>query len=145
MKFWNDYKGIIITVIIIIVIVFLIYYFGKQAGKKYVPKDIIIPPDLQHPGDPSTFNPGTYTDAIYQDVSCYLCLHSSTPYNSAMNLSNSQLAALYNDWNQRYAEKFDSKTIIQAITGEYTLFNTQWVQATADLLTRLRSLPGTQG
>lgn len=145
-EFWEKYKMGIITIVIILVIIGVIYYSGKSAGRKYVPDDVVIPPDLQHPGDPKTFNPGPYTDAIYEDVSCYFCVHSSTPYTSAMKLSNSQLAAIYNDWNKRYAKDFDSKTIIQAISGEYTLnVLSGWAQATADLVTRLRSLPGTQG
>lgn len=145
-EFWTKYKMLIISIVFILIIVGIIYYVGKHAGKKYVPDDIIIPGDLHNPGDPKTFNPGPYTDAIHYDLSCYFCVHSPTPYSSAMKLSNSQLAAVYNDWNKRYSEKFDHQTLIQAIQSEFTILpGNPWGQATADFVARLKSIPGTQG
>lgn len=145
MEFWQKYKTAIILIVITLGIIAIIYFWGKGEGKKYVPEDIVIPTDTQPTGTGPQFNPGVYTDAIYEDLSCNFCLHSTVPYNAVMKLSNSQLAILYNDWNKRYAKDFDNKTIIQAIKGEYTLWNTAWVQATYNLVLRLESLPGTQG
>lgn len=159
--YWARYKFIIITVIIILVIAYLIYYFGKKKGSQYTPQNVNIPPDLKPGGSVTdssgniipvytdsngqTFNPGPYTDAIYADLSCYFCLHTATPYQSAMALSNAELATVYNDWNQRYAQKMSNETLIQAIQGDFTIWNTTWATSTGDFIVRLKSLTGTQG
>lgn len=161
-EYWAKYKFLIITIIIILAIVWAIYYFGKEEGSKYVPNDIVIPPDLQ----PNTstidengnvvpityttpqgtiFNPGPYTDAIFRDLDCIFCFHDAGPYNDAMALSNSQLAAIYNDWNQRYSEKFDKQTLIQALEGDFSTWNLVWEHTLQDLVIRLKSIAGTQG
>lgn len=144
-QFWTKNSGLIITIVIILIIVGIIYYVGKHAGTKYKPMDIVIPPDIQAPGTPGIYNPSPITDAIYEDVSEKFGVHETEPYAAALKLSNSQLAAVYNDWNQRYSEKFDHKTIIQAIQGEYTIWNYDWKIITGQLVNRFKTLPGTQG
>lgn len=148
MKFWDEHKGLIITIIVIMVIIAIIFFVGKKAGGKYVPNDILIPQDTQAPGTPLNYNPGPVTDAIYEDLDEVWGYHSLAPYESALKLSNSQLAAVYNDWNKRYAEKFDGKTIIQAMEDDFSIipsYSIQW-RATRDaLVLRFRSLAGAQG
>lgn len=145
MEYWNKYKGIIITAIIIGGIVWAIWYFGKKAGQKYVPDNIVIPPDLQAPGTPDKFNPGPYTDALFRDLDCIFCMHNEKPYKDALTLSNSQLAAIYNDWNKRYASEFDGMTIIQAIYDERAFYNPPWATVSDALAKRFKSLYGAQG
>ena len=145
-EWWNKNKGIVITIFIILVIIGVIYYLGKGAGKKYVPNDIVIPPDTQSSGSPSVFNPGPYTDAIHEDLDEIWGVHEAKPYAAANKLSNSQLAAIYNDWNKRYAKDFDSKTIIQAIEDEKTiLIFSDWAVVAGQLVNRFKTLPGAQG
>lgn len=144
-EFWEKYKMIIIIIVIILIIAGVIYYIGRNAGGKYVPKDIVIPYDTQAPGTPGIYNPGPVTDGIYEDLKEIVGIHETEPYRAAMKLSNSQLAAVYNDWNQRYAKDFESKTIIQAIQDEMTVWNYSWAIVTGDLVTRFKTLPGAQG
>lgn len=145
MEFWNKYKSIIITILVIAGILIGIYLYGQEQGKKYVPNDIIIPPDLQASGTPDVFNAGPYTDALFRDMDCTFCLRDSTPYSAALSLSNSQLAAVYNDWNKRYASQFDGMTIIQAINDERTVTNLGWTELAGALVRRFKSLYGAQG
>lgn len=144
-EFWDKNATLIIWVIIVLVIVGIIYYAGRKRGKQYVPQDIVIPVDTQSPGTPSTYNPGPITDAIHEDLDEAFGYHESQPYRAALKLSNSQLAAVYNDWNKRYARDFDGKTIIQAIEDEYTLWNITWATVAGELVARFRTLPGAQG
>lgn len=144
-EWWNKNKGIVITIFVILVIIGVIYYIGKGAGRKYVPDDIVIPTDTQSPGTPSNWNPGPYTDAIFQDLDEVFGVHEAKPYHAANQLSNSQLAAVYNDFNKRYSKDFDSKTIIQAIESEFTIWNQEWANIAGALVQRFKSLPGAQG
>lgn len=151
-EFWAKNSGLIITIAIILIIIGIIYYVGKHAGRKYKPNDIIIPPDTQAPGTPGIYNPGPVTDAIFQDLDEVFGVHDAEPYQAAMKLSNSQLAAVYNDWNQRYSEKFDHKTIIQALKGDYSILHAvtygaayDWNELVRNLTARFESLPGVQG
>lgn len=135
---WAKYRWYIIggAILLIALILYLVY----RAGKKYVPGPVILPPDTQ-PGGITTFNPGTYTDAIHTDITCYFCVHSSTPYADANALSNSQIVAIYNDWNKRYFEE-DKETIVQAIKKERDTFglNFAWQYSAGTLITRFESL-----
>lgn len=143
--FWKRNSGLIITIVIIIAIILFIYFWGKHSGKKYVPNDILIPPDTQAPGTPGIYNPGPVTDAIFEDLDEVAGVHETGPYIAALKLSNSQLAAVYNDWNQRYAKDFNSKTIIQAINSDYTFWNYDWSVIAGQLVSRFKTLPGAQG
>lgn len=138
-------KKTLIAILIILAIGVIIYFVGKGAGKKYVPDDIVIPPDTQAPGTPGIYNPGPATDAIYEDLDEIWGYHESGPYIAANKLSNSQLAAIYNDWNKRYAKDFDSKTIIQAMEDESTVWNVAWTTIVGQLINRFKTLPGAQG
>lgn len=126
-------------------IIAIIYFVGRGQGRKYVPNDIVIPPDTQQSGTPGMYNPGPATDAIFEDLDEVVGVHETEPYVAAMKLSNSQLAAIYNDWNQRYAKDFKGKTIIQAINGEFTVWNYDWAVIAGQLVNRFRTLPGAQG
>lgn len=144
-EFWNKNSQIIILILVVLVVVGIIYWIGKRQGKKYVPDDILIPSDTQSPGTPGMYNPGPITDGLYEDLDEVFGVHEAEPYRAALKLSNSQLAAVYNDWNKRYAKEFDSKTIIQAIQGEYTVWNYDWWLIAGELVRRFKTLPGAQG
>lgn len=135
---WSKYKWWIIggAILLIALILFLVY----RAGKKYRPETVILPPDTQ-PGGATTFDASSYTDAIHTDVTCYACLHSSAPYADANALSNSQIVAIYNDWNKRYYQE-DNETIVQAIKGERDTFglNFAWQYNAGTLVSRFQSL-----
>lgn len=134
---WAKYKWWIIAAVILLIIILIYVYY---QGKKYRPSTVILPPDVQ-PGGATTFDPSTYTNAIHTDVTCYFCMHDSTPYADANALSNSQLVAIYNDWNKRYYEE-DSETIVQAIKGERDTFglNYAWQYIAGTLISRYESL-----
>lgn len=144
-EFWDKYKIAIIFILIILIVAGIIYYVGKKAGSKYKPSDIVIPNDLQAPGTPNLYNPAPITDAIFEDLDERFGVHESEPYEAAMKLSNSQLAAVYNDWNKRYSSKFDNKTIIQALDGDFSVWNITWEHLVQNLITRFQTLPGAQG
>lgn len=101
----------------ILVIILVIYYKGKSAGKKYAPDPVTLPSDTQGNNVPANWNPGTITDALEQDVYGY-GLHNIAPYRDALKLSNSQLVAVHNDWNQRKYSKHQ-ETLRQAIAVEF--------------------------
>lgn len=109
-------------ILVVIGIILFIYLSGRAAGKRFVPKDVQIPIDTQPDGSTSTFNPGPYTDAIFNDIDEIFGFHSSVPYEALNKLSNSGLVAVYNDWNRRYYSK-DNETIVQAIQGEIAIIN----------------------
>jgi hypothetical protein len=128
---------IVTTLFLLLVMVLGVYFLGRKSGKKYVPDEVELPPDTQ-PGGATNFNPGPVTDAIYRDIYSW-GLRSTQPYRDALNLSNSQLVAVYNDWNKRYFQK-DKETLPQAIAGERTLWNYDWTITAGALLSRFKSL-----
>lgn len=123
--------------ILIGVVVLVVGYYIYRQGKKYVPKDVVLPPDIQ-PGGATNFNAGSFTDAVYDDVYCYFCLHSATPYNNILTLSNSELVAVYNDWNKRYFSK-DNETLVAALLKESSI-NQIWLNAVKNVIERYKSL-----
>jgi len=138
----NYFNSLSLTtkIIIVIVIIIIIYLIYRAYKKKYVQaKDVVLPPDTQG-GNITNWNAGSYTDAIYNDVNDVFTPHSSLPYESANKLSNSQLVAIYNDWNARYKSKFDNKDIIDAVLGEFTWVNYDWRLAAGAFTERMKTL-----
>jgi hypothetical protein len=138
----KNFKSTLIIIIVVLVILVSIFLLGRYKGKKYVPKEVSLPSDTQpiNGGGVSTsFNPGPYTDAIASDVYDFFSLHSSQPYNDVLALSNTQVVAIYNDWNKRYFSKHN-ETLPAAIKAESTGWNYSWVTATGALITRLTKL-----
>lgn len=142
--FWEKYSEWIIIIALIIIAIVIIYFMGRKQGKKYTPDDVDLPPDTQPVGTDgsslSTWNPGPITDAIAADLSEFWGSHDAQPYNDALALSNSQLVAVYNDWNHRYFNDFDQKTLIGAIQDDWTAWNYSWATATSTLVQKLKSL-----
>lgn len=124
---------VLITIIIIIIVVY------KYKHKYVAAKDVQLPSDTQA-GGITTWNAGQYTDAIYNDLNDVASLHDSKPYTDALSLSNSQVVAIYNDWNDRYKSKFNNKDLISAIEGDFTIWNYSWATAAGNLVERLKSL-----
>lgn len=137
MKDFNP-KSIAIVILIILVIVAVIYFLGRRAGKKQTPQEVELPSDIQ-PNEIVSFNPGPYTDAIFEDVNETFGFRDAEPYNQALGLSNTQLVAVYNDWNQRYFNKV-GKSLTKAIQDETTLWNYSFISAAKTLIDRLKSL-----
>lgn len=138
---WAKYRWYIIAGAILLIA--LILYLVFRAGKKYRPSTVILPPDTQ-PGGITTFNPGTYTDALYNDIVCWFCTRDIAAWQDLLELSNSQIVAVYNDWNKRYYEK-DKQTLVQALKGEYTtsiIFGTalDWKDLADTVVARFQSL-----
>lgn len=137
---FGKYRNIVIGIIIVIVVVLIIYFWGKRNGKKYTPKDVTLPADTQGTGVPLNWNPATITDDIHEDLDEIVGVHSAIPYENAITLSNSQLVAVWNDWNHRYFNDFGNKNIVQAIKSETSLWNYDWALATKALVERYASL-----
>lgn len=137
MKWLNEYKWILLAIIITAIV---IYYFGKKAGQAVAPKTVTLPGDIIGPGG-NQFNPGPYTDGMYNDIYGGLFTpRDSTPYANALNLSDSQLVAVYNDWNNRYWAK-DNETIIDALNGEHLAFmSTSFRDLRDQLVSRFQKL-----
>lgn len=129
------YKWVIIAIIVLIIVIAIAY----NRGKSYRPGSVALPPDI-NPGDSTTFNPTQYTDDIYNDLSCWFCVHSVKPYDAALRLSNTQLVAVWNDWNRRYYEKFDNQNLITAINGDYSFSNGLFNNSGNNLVVRLEGL-----
>lgn len=127
-------------VVIIVVIIIIIYLLYKKYKNRYVAaKDVVLPPDTQA-GNITNWNAGQYTDALFEDLDEVVGIHDSKPYTDALALSNSQVVAIYNDWNTRYKSKFDNKDLIAAIQGEYTAWNYSWSTVAGNLVERLKTL-----
>lgn len=91
-------------------------------------------------GNSSDFDPTPYTDNIHKDLnSSFLIPHSATPYETANDLSDDDLVAVYNDWIDRYYS-VDGKNMVDAIQSSGTTFNFEWASATAALVDRLNTL-----
>lgn len=120
----KNWKPILITFVAVLAVALIIYFAGKKAGKATLPQEVKLPSDTQNQNrqENPTFNPGPYTDAIYQDIYEVLGMHNKAPYVELLKLSNTELVAVYNDWNKRYYSK-DKETIVQAIKGEWTIWN----------------------
>jgi hypothetical protein len=131
---------IIAAVALLFLVVFALYFYKK--GKKYTPQDVTLPPDLNAPGTTQTWNPGSHTDEIYKDLSEIWGVHESEPYNALNKLSNSQLAAVHNDWNHRYAEEFEGQTLAQAIRSDFTVWNSSWSTIAGAVADRLDKITG---
>lgn len=109
-------KYIIIGVLILALIIYA-YVKGKNKG----PGEEDLPMDMQptNVGDGKGWNVGNYTDALHKDIYSY-GMRNDKIWLDTVILSNSQLGAIYNDWNKRYYSK-DKETITQAISGEWAI------------------------
>jgi hypothetical protein len=135
----KEYKNIVIALIVTVIIVLIIYFVGKRAGKKYIPSSVDLPSDTPTGGN-YTFNPGPYTDALYQDIYEKVGLRNKQAYTDFLNLGNSQIVAVYNDWNKRYYSE-DNETLTQAIDGEYFGISIyDWTSIKSQILSRLAAL-----
>jgi len=135
----KEYKNILIALVVTVIIVLIIYFVGKRAGKQYTPSEVELPPDVPTGGN-YTFNPGPYTDALHEDINEMWGLRDKKAYTNLLNLGNSQLIAIYNDWNKRYYSE-DNETLTQAISGEYFGISVyDWRPIVTQLLDRLKAL-----
>ena len=136
---FKNYKNTIFLTVAIIAVVLIIYWRGKKAGEKETPKEVPLPIDTQG-GNVTTFNPGPLTDALHDDINEIFGIRNIEPYRELLTISNSQLVAVYNDWNQRYYAE-DSRTLPQAIKHEMTsLFSFTWPTLAETVLDRFKSL-----
>lgn len=133
-NFIIKYKWWILAAIVLLVIIIIAY----KRGKSYRPQQVKLPPDIQT-GNPDTFDPTNYTDSIFRDIDCVACTHDSGPYNNANTLSNSQITAIWNDWNRRYYQKW-SMDMATAMCGEWTYWNINWANAVCTLYNRFKAL-----
>jgi hypothetical protein len=138
MQLIAKYKTGLIVMVSIIIIIVIVYILGRRSIKKQIPKEVELPSDTQS-GNSSNFNPGPYTDAIYEDITEIFGTRDSKPYQDLLGLSNTQLVAVYNDWNQRYYSK-SKETLTQAIAKETTIWNYSWLSVAGTLINRLKSL-----
>lgn len=134
------YKWVIIAIIVLLIIIYIAY----RQGKSYRPGAVKLPPDIQGNSGNSgggLFDPTQYTDDIWTDIDCIFCFHDPAPYNKALTLSNTQLVAIWNDWNRRYYEKAGNKNFCQSIDGEGGYTSSQaWYNAARTLHDRFISL-----
>ncbi len=133
-------KQIAYLVIAIIAIIAIIFMYGKYKGKQIGPKDVILPSDTQAQGVSSTWNPGFITDALFNDLNSTFSVHDSSVLSDTLLLSNSQLVAVNNDWNQRYYAKSGNETLVQALEGDLSVFNYSWDVDANTLIKRLKTL-----
>lgn len=135
-KVFTEFRGIIFTGLIIILILVAIYWYGKKSGEQKSPDTVKLPNDV----NPSpTWNPGPYTDAIWRDVNSF-GWREIKPYKDLNTLSDSQLVAVYNDWNKRYYAQ-ETITLVQAIENEYLAFGSYEFRPIRDaLLLRFKKL-----
>lgn len=135
----GNLKVYIIVGLIIVAILVAVFLIGRHKGKQYTPSTVKLPSDTQGIAVPSNWNPGTITDAIHYDVYCKVCFRSTQPYTDAAALSNSQLVAVHNDWNQRYFSE-NKETLRQAIEAEYSALNSAASTAMGIVTDKLKSL-----
>lgn len=131
-------KNILYACLGIIAIALFIYIMGRRSIKKQAPKDVKLPADTQGVNVPKNWNPGPFTDALEQEIYGH-GLRDAQPYNDVLALSNSQLAAIHNDWNKRYYTE-DNETLRTAIEAEKTTWNYSWTTASGAVIERLKSL-----
>tara|TARA_R110000751_G_scaffold202400_1_gene306970 strand:- start:6 stop:434 length:429 start_codon:yes stop_codon:yes gene_type:complete len=114
--FKKNWLWIVITIVSLIVLV-TIYYRGKKAGKgvhlKKLNKDI-IGAELSE----SQINIlKSLAEKLHEDIHCFFCFRNEDLYKQVSNLSNNQLGALNNIYNEFY-EVDDSETFYQALDNE---------------------------
>ena len=138
-------KQLLIVIGVIIALIIIIFFIGKVAGKKAGPQNVSLPTDIQAQGTViANWNPGPFTDNIKTetDKSWFSLWNpvSTAPFCDADALSNTQLAAIYNDWNQRYYPSVN-KTIVQAIQNMSTANFEAWGCASS-IVSRITSIIG---
>jgi hypothetical protein len=137
-----DPKIILYMAIFIVVIVIAIYFIKKN--NLVAPPPVTLPNDINPEADSQgNFNPTPYTDALYNEIyASWYKARDVTPYDNALQLSNSELAAVDNDWNQRYFSK-DGEKLSQAIDNEYTsFFSNSFPFIKTQLVAKLQKLEG---
>ena len=114
--FKKNWLWIVITIVSLIVLV-TIYYRGKKAGKgvhlKKLNKDI-IGAELSE----SQINIlKSLAEKLHEDIHCFFCFRNEDLYKQVSNLSDNELGALSNIYNE-YFEIEDSETFYQQIDNE---------------------------
>lgn len=113
-----------ITLVVLGIIAGIVIY---KKIKDYLsrPPMVPIPNDQTSSGAPiNQFDPKPITDAIHQDVYEIFGSRNNQAYNDFLNLSNSEIAVVYNDWTNRYYSA-DGETLTTAIAGELVPFTQQ--------------------
>jgi len=112
----KNWLWIVITIVSLIVLV-AIYYRGKKAGKgvhlKKLNKDIIG----SELSDSQINILKSLAEKIHDDIFCFFCFRNEDLYKQVSNLSNNELGALNNIYNEFY-EIDDNETFYQALDNE---------------------------
>ena len=133
-------KSVIITIFLIVLFLVAIYFAGKWSASTPRPKEVKLPADLDEDSG-KYWNPGPITDGLYEDIYAGpFSTRNVKPYRDALQLSNSKLAAVMNDWNRRYFKK-DNETLSDAISGEFfSFFDTSFRVIRDQLSARLKTV-----
>ena len=82
-----------------------------------LPDDVVLPPDPL--GTDPDFSPTGYTNNLKTFIDQPAIPWSEDYYvgaiNDANNLSNTELAAVYNDWKNRYYTEYDNQSLTAAL------------------------------
>lgn len=107
--------------LILAAVVLIAIYFAMKAPSVTAGTTLI---DTNNDGKGDlAFNPRPYTDALYSTIyskapwftlSAY---RDTKPYQDLLALTNAQVVAVAQDWNERYYKQ-DSQTLLQAIADE---------------------------
>lgn len=129
----------IILVLFIVTIASVIFYFiGRSRGKT---KQFAKP--VPNPGG-GTFNPGTYTDRAAEQFDSYSWNFNGQIFEELLVLPDWQLEAVLNDWQQRYASKFNGRTFAQQLATEkdYSLpwACCPWAELRDNLIRKIQNL-----
>jgi hypothetical protein len=130
----------IVFVLLLLVVVGLIFYFvGKRKGKSGQ-----FAKPVQGPGGGPSFNPGTYTDRAANEFDAWGVNFNGQVFREILVLPDWQLEAIVQDWQQRYAAKFNGRTFAQQLATEkdYSMpwACCPWADLRDDLIQKIQNL-----
>ena len=87
----------------------------------------------------TAFEPKPFTDAIYNDIYENIGVRNTAAYTDLLNLSNTNLVQVYNDWTHRYFNK-EGETLTAAIAGEWGFWYNSFATVRDTLVSKLKAL-----
>jgi hypothetical protein len=132
----------VIAIVAIIGIFVAVYFMGRKSAKMKIEQ---VPLPTDQPGgekltgaDASLVR--TISVALHDDMKGWNIFgHNAKPYNDFLQLSDTLFVAVYNDFDNLYAQE-NSGTLRKWISSEYGYYGTQFLTLSNTILTRMDRL-----
>lgn len=89
------------------------------------------------PAGAENYNPSSLAQRLYNDISCWVCLHDFDVYRELAGLSDAQFIKVYNEYNKNFYSKYNETLAVSIAEEGFGIANESLKQS---LMQRFKSL-----